>query len=453
VREEGNPSPDVSAGGGRSAPTTTSVSAPLEGAAGADDTTGADAAAVAGATVTVAPRREPSLDDFLGEPTRDLADWRWLWDGDRRFPVRSHRGVVGRLLVLAKRLFRPLVQVPQNDLWERQRVFNLILLEHLAKLSDRVSDNTDRVRRAEAILQDGLDEVMRHNDALFSRVDAKLDAYRHDARELLATLRSALMKADVQGEANVRALGNGDSAAQPVSGVLARTASELAYVEFEGRFRGTEVEIAERLAVYLPHLAGASPLLDLGCGRGEALRVFSDAGLTARGIDSSAEMVARCRERGLDASEGDVVSALAATPPGSLGAVVSFHVVEHLPPAVVERLVALAFAALRPGGVLVLETPNPLSLVVAARNFWIDPTHRRPVHPETLRQQARQHGFDPVEILELRPFPEAERLPEIPLESVPPEAREIADRVNRLRDRLDDLLFGHQDYGLIARRP
>ena len=58
-------------------------------------------------------RRAPSLDDFLVEPTRDLLDWQWLWREDHPFPVQSHRGFVGRLVVLFKRLFRPLVKAPQ----------------------------------------------------------------------------------------------------------------------------------------------------------------------------------------------------------------------------------------------------------------------------------------------------------------------------------------------------
>lgn len=60
----------------------------------------------------VPPRRIPSLDDFLVEPTRDLHDWQWLWRGDHQFPVRSHRGLLGRLVVFFKRLVRPLVQTP-----------------------------------------------------------------------------------------------------------------------------------------------------------------------------------------------------------------------------------------------------------------------------------------------------------------------------------------------------
>jgi O-antigen chain-terminating methyltransferase len=235
--------------------------------------------------------------------------------------------------------------------------------------------------------------------------------------------------------------------------VLARAFAERGYVEFERRYRGTEEEIAERIRAYLRHLAGASPLLDLGCGRGEALRVFAAAGLAARGVDSSAEMVAHCRAQGLEVVEGDLLAHLAAMPRESLGAVVSFHVVEHLPVVVLERLVALAWAALRPGGVLVLETPSPLSLVVAARNFWLDPTHQRPVHPGYLRELVSQQGFGDVEVLELRPFLPEERLPEVPLTSLAADLHPLADRVNRLRDRLDDLLFGCQDYGLVARKP
>src|SRR4030095_3442979 len=82
----------------------------------------------------VPARRAPSIDDFLVEPTRDLADWRWLWAGDHEFPISSHRGFLGRLLVGLKRLFRPLVKIPQNDLWDRQSAVNLILLEHLERL-------------------------------------------------------------------------------------------------------------------------------------------------------------------------------------------------------------------------------------------------------------------------------------------------------------------------------
>ena len=163
-------------------------------------------------------------------------------------------------------------------------------------------------------------------------------------------------------------------------------------------------------------------------------------------------MVQLCRERGLEAEAGDLFAALAGVPEASLGGVVSFHVIEHLPAAALDRLVRLAYRALRPGGVLILETPNPLSVVVAARNFWLDPTHVRPVHPDSLKLMYELAGFDPVERLDLRPFPADQALPEIDLATLPAEQRLLADRVNRLRDRLDEVLFGFQDFGMVGRK-
>lgn len=387
----------------------------------------------------------PKLDDFLVEPTRDLTDWQWLWAGDHAFPIHSHRGFWGRLLVACKRLLRPLVKLPQNDLWERQNTFNLILLEHLLRHQEVLAAYHRRLEYLEALNAEGLRELMRHNDALFARADQKLDRYRREVRDLLGSLGAALARVEQDGA-------SGGAAVE----ALSRAHAEHGYLELERRYRGTEEEIRERAAVYLPTLAripAGSTVLDLGCGRGEALALFSEHGHVSRGVDASERMVGLCRERGLSAAAGDLLTALAAEPEASLGAVVSFHVIEHLPPAALDRLVRLAWRALKPGGALILETPNPLSLIVAARNFWLDPTHQRPVHPESLKLLYELAGFDPVERLDLRPFPEPERLPEIDLAQVPAEQRPLADRINRLRDRLDALLFGEQDFGMVGTKP
>lgn len=404
-----------------------------------------------------APRRAPNLEDFLVEPTRDLAAWQWLWRGNHEFPIRSHRGALGWLLVLFKRLFRPLVKTPQNELWDRQRVFNVILLEHLLREAERADRHHDRIAYLEALDAEGITELMRHTDALYARVDQKLDFYRRETRDLLGGLGAALAAVEQQSAGDGRApaataAGGEALAGAPLAGV-ARAREEQTYFELECRYRGAEEDIAGRISHYLPWLTGKGKVLDLGCGRGEALALLAERGIPGIGVDSSARMVALCRERGLDVAEGDLLERLAAEPAESLGGVVSFHVIEHLPPEVVDRLVRLAYRALAPGGVLVLETPNPLSVVVAARNFWLDPTHRRPVHPETLRFLYDLAGFRPIERVDLRPFAEAERLPEIDLAALPAEQHALADRVNRLRDRLDEVLFGYQDYGLVGTKP
>ena len=276
---------------------------------------------------------------------------------------------------------------------------------------------------------------MRHDDALFGRVDRKLDRYRREADELAGLLRSALARS---GEAET---------------TLRAADADVSYIGFEHRFRGAEEDIRDRLRVYLPRLRHAAPVLDLGCGRGEALALLESEGVECRGVDPSSAMVRHCLERGLAAERKDALAALAGTEPASLGGVVSFHVIEHLAPEDVDRLVRLAWAALRPGGILVLETPNPLSVAVTARSFWLDPTHRRPVHPEALAASCEQAGFTGIERLDLRPYPEEERLPEIPLDGLDGQSLELADRLNRLRDDLDDFLFGYRDYALIGVRP
>jgi O-antigen chain-terminating methyltransferase len=380
---------------------------------------------------------KPSVDEFLGEPTRDLERWEGLWREDLRFPVRSQRRFLGPLIVAFKRLVRPFVTAPQQELWDRQRTFNLILLEHLGRIEARAQDLDDRTRYLEALNREGMQEVMLHNDALFSRVDQKLDAYRAESRALWSQIGAALAVAN----------------RQPEPGALREAAAELDYLEFESRFRGTREEVERRLARYLPLLENRADVLDVGCGRGEALEILARAGVRCSGIDSSERMVELCRQKGLTAERADAVDGLSRAAEASLGAVLSFHLIEHLAPATLDRLVRLAWRALRPGGVLVLETPNPLSVVVAARNFWIDPTHRRPVHPVALQALCERAGFDPVERWDLQPFAAEERLPEIPLGEVPAEVRGVADRVNRLRDRLDDLLFGFQDYAIVATKP
>lgn len=380
------------------------------------------------------PEEGPRIEEFTPEPTRDLAKWRWLWKGDVRFPIRSHRGFLGGLVVAFKRLLRPLVATPQNDLWERQRIFNVVLIERLQGFETLVEQLARRVEHAELLTQKGFTDLTRHHDALFAVLDQKIDLYRRKNELLNHGLASALARAEAS------------------AGVapLAERQAEAGYLALEARYRGSEADIRSRLTPYAERLAGHGPVLDLGCGRGEMLSLLAERGIAARGVDGSEQMVEVCRERGLAAERGDLFAVLAQAPPGSLGAVVSFHVIEHLPPESLDRLVRLAWGALRPGGLLILETPSPMALAAGARNFWLDPTHQRPVHPESLKLSFELAGFDPIERLDLRPFPAAEQLPELALADFPPEQRELADRVNRLRDRLNDLLYGPQDFALIG---
>src|SRR6202034_348584 len=111
--------------------------------------------------------------------------------------------------------------------------------------------------------------------------------------DLLGSLGAAL--AFVEAAAPGAAGGGGapGDAAPPGEAVagVAQARDEHSYLELERRYRGTEEEIRERIASYLPYLGGGGPALDLGCGRGEALALLRDHGIAARGVDGSARMV------------------------------------------------------------------------------------------------------------------------------------------------------------------
>ena len=216
------------------------------------------------------------------------------------------------------------------------------------------------------------------------------------------------------------------------------------YVDFEAAFRGTREEIRQKQSVYIPMLrdAGAGqhdrPVVDLGCGRGEWLELLRAEQMQASGVDSNESMIETCRGLGLNAAQGDAFLHLRGLPESSVGAITAFHLVEHLPFDVVLALIDESIRALRPGGILILETPNPGNMLVGTQYFYLDPTHIRPLPSPMLRFFVEARGMCRVEIHELHPYPESVRVPE--------DGSELAKRFN-------DYFYGPRDYAVVARRP
>ncbi len=231
-----------------------------------------------------------------------------------------------------------------------------------------------------------------------------------------------------------------------------------AYAVFEDAFRGPPAEVAGRQRRYLSCFEGASDVLDVGCGRGEFLDLLRGAGIAARGIDLDAEMVERCRELGLDAARADALAHVAGLPGASLGGLFSAQVVEHLEADYLLQLLAAAQRALRPGARIVLETINPACWSAFFSAYLRDITHRHALHPDTLGYLLRAHGFVDVEIVYSAPVPEDGRLQRMPAEAVPGDTpggdalRDLIEAFNGNVDRLNRLLFAHQDYAAIGTR-
>lgn len=184
--------------------------------------------------------------------------------------------------------------------------------------------------------------------------------------------------------------------------------SDRFYRAFEERYRGSRDLIKGRLAVYLPFL---KPLLDvypdavaidLGCGRGEWLELLVCSGFKPTGVDLDSDMLEACRGLSLEVVQGDALVALSELPSASQVVVSAFHVVEHITFDQLRTLVAEALRVLKPGGLLIMETPNPENIVVATRNFYLDPTHQKPIPSELLAFVAEYAGFARVKTLRLQ---------------------------------------------------
>ncbi len=199
------------------------------------------------------------------------------------------------------------------------------------------------------------------------------------------------------------------------------------YFAFEAQMRGSTGSVRERQRIYVDDLREAAPVLDVGCGRGELLGLLRDAGIEARGVDADADMAAYARGEGLEVEQADALAHLEQLPDATLGGIFAGQVVEHLPPAALFRLLELAARKLRPGGLLVAETINPLS-PLALRSYFADLTHAQPLVPETLELLAKQAGFRTIETRFLN-------------------APRHADDVD---ERIREILFAPLDYAIVA---
>ncbi len=180
------------------------------------------------------------------------------------------------------------------------------------------------------------------------------------------------------------------------------------YRAFEERHRGPRELIAKRLEVYLPFIAPLSELyqpaaaIDLGCGRGEWLELLTQHGFVPQGVDLDSGMLAACHERGLSVIPGEAVEFLRSLDNESQSVVSGFHIAEHVPFDSLEQLVVESLRVLKPGGLLILETPNPENLIVGTSGFYLDPTHLRPIPPPLLSFLPAYHGFQRVKTLRLQ---------------------------------------------------
>ena len=358
---------------------------------------------------------------FVDSPPAGADGWREVWRDDRRYRAG---GFLQRVL---QKLWRRAGAADRD----RQRDFNSAVLDLLGELRAEAQTIRGELRAdiqslqrdlasAEAGLARDLGQIRdlipvaaRRNDALIAALDQKIET-------VAVRLRDATNPAIT--------IDNRQPTADSV------------YRRLEDGLRGSGAEIREALRPYAERAAGAQPVLDVGCGRGEFLALARESGVDARGFDTNERSVADLVHRGFQVALAGVPECFSGIANASIGSILAAHVVEHLPVEALFALFSESARVLRSGGLLMIETPNAESLLVSASEFWRDPTHIAPRHPAALVLLGREHGFDVEEVRAIHPLPEGTAL--AVSADDPPALRRVIEALN-------GRLFGPQDLTLV----
>lgn len=303
----------------------------------------------------------------------------------------------------------------------------------------RIEAAQEQWRRGAQQRHDELAEKLMAHEVMLAKLS---DQTRSDQRSLRAMLERLTVFLDL-------ALRREKSGQQPQSDEPSPTL-EAQYSSFEDAFRGQREQIKQRVARYLGTLAaaGVEPsqenlILDLGSGRGEWLEVLAEHGYRGRGVDLNRGMLRESEARGHEVVEADVLDYLRTLDGDSVAAITSMHLVEHLPHPVLLQLFDEMLRVLRPGGVLILETPNPENVLVGSCMFYMDPTHLHPIPPLLLQWSVQARGFELVTIERLS---EHRGQPDLlPVSENVPGAPQINQMIK--------WFTAAPDYAVIARKP
>lgn len=236
-------------------------------------------------------------------------------------------------------------------------------------------------------LEDFLPQAVRQETAIHQlqlRYEADIRQVRSDWRATLYTQQQALLGA-------ARALADSPSSSA---------------VFDPARFQGpiTDLALTHPFRTLLPEAldaqarTGQASWLDLGCGTGSWMQELSLAGISPRGVDHR-HAVAAAQTKGLIVQVASERHALQAEAPGKLAGVSALYLLERISPQEVPPLIAAAWAALAPGGVLMLSGANPENLAVAVFGLWTVPERTRLWLPKTLSDYLQSLGFSQPKLL------------------------------------------------------
>lgn len=292
-----------------------------------------------------------------------------------------------------------------------------------------------------------IDQVNAHFDVLYEVLDQILLAFQEKTstqyNDIRVDLNIVLQRLAAYERAPETSVGAIAELSRRIEQIEARLSAEKFFPwysqdHFEQAFRGTKEELLARYVDLANQFKNCSPVLDIGCGRGEFLELLKDLNVQARGIDLDSELVTQAKSQGLDVIQGDGLEELKSVSDNSLGGIVTIQVVEHLSKQQVLDLVSLSYDKLRVGGKIMIETVNPQSLYVYAHAFYLDPTHAQPVHPSYLSFLFTEMKFSSVDVQWRSPVEEKNKV------------QETDGLGHDNTERINQILFAPQDYAIVA---
>lgn len=150
----------------------------------------------------------------------------------------------------------------------------------------------------------------------------------------------------------------------------------------------------KRRKYWLHHLErGNGRLLEIGCGDGSRLAALRELGWRVEGQEIDPKAVQHCLTKGLQVHEGSLESLTIEE--GSFDIILMSHVLEHVHRP--KEFLKICFRLLKPGGRLVLSTPNANSLGHKIyRHYWRPleaPRHIIVYTPRAISNLLQESGF------------------------------------------------------------
>ncbi|MCC6219766.1 MAG: methyltransferase domain-containing protein [Deltaproteobacteria bacterium] len=410
--------------------------------------------------------------------------------------VTSHRKLLGPLIVRIKRfLIDAIWNYILKDYFERERKFNMHLVRFLnesaryvdtrdAEIFSQVIEKIDcdvagLIERSDRVYDEARSTLARIENELLTKIDgletdrdilvevaSKIQKDIGELAELVKTLNlstilhpesSSIGSFQHLGEIGVRG-GNLDAIGMDLlsrnGGVLGNdNGYDNDSLAVASTFELVEKSDEERLKGYAQLFAGADgAICNLGCGRGDFLEILRNLNVPAFGVETRKRLVEVCVSKGLEVVMDEPLSYLSSLPDGSIGGIFSSYWIEHFDSCRLLDLLKLISKKVKPGGLVIIETVNPLSLITFVSCLTNSIRKISPIHPNTLRRLMELNGMVTEEVVMEVPVEDAMRLKTVEIvDALPARWKTLLSVLNGNVEKLNSLLFGHCAYCVVSR--